>query len=89
MHFSSDVNIFALSKTFKFCHASGDPNADCFAVCRRGNSTVMVMCDGVNRGNKARMAARSAVYGALRYINAHCFEQGEQPMNTHVGQSFL
>ena len=47
------------------------------------------MCDGVNRGNKARMAARSAVYGALRYINAHCFEQGEQPMNTHVSHGIV
>ena len=66
---------------------SADPNADCFGLCKRGNNSVLVICDGVNRGNKSRMAARSAAYGALRYINAHCFEQGEQPMNTHVSPS--
>ena len=62
---------------------TADPNADCFGLCKRGNNSVLVVCDGVNRGNKSRMAARSAAYGALRYINAHCFELGEQPMNTH------
>ena len=54
-------------------HIAGDPIADCFGLCARANSALMVVADGVNWGEKSRMAARCAVYGVMKHINERLF----------------
>ena len=43
--------------------------ADSFALCARDNNAVLVVADGVNWGEKSRLASRCAVYGSMSYIN--------------------
>jgi len=47
----------------------GDPIADSFALCARDNNAVLIVADGVNWGEKSRLASRCAVYGSMQYIN--------------------
>lgn len=54
---------------------SGSPIADCFGVVQRGNSTAIALADGVNWGEGARLAARSAVQGSLDYLDTAVFGQ--------------
>lgn len=63
---------------------AGDPIADAFAVCTRKNNSLMIIADGVNWGEKPRMAARCAIYGSMNYINKRVFQDGNQPKNTQV-----
>ena len=46
----------------------GDPVADCTAVIARPNNCILVLADGVNWGERSRLSARSAVYGAVTYL---------------------
>lgn len=62
---------------------SGDPVADAFAVCARGNNCVMLIADGVNWGEKSRLAARCALYGSMEYINHRIFTLHRHPASTH------
>ncbi|XP_063927501.1 PP2C-like domain-containing protein CG9801 isoform X2 [Zophobas morio] len=52
---------------------NGDPIADCFGVIARGNSAIVAVADGVNWGEKASIAAKSAVHGSLHYLNKTIF----------------
>ena len=47
--------------------------ADTFAVVARKNSAILVLGDGVNWGGKAALASRSAVHGAMDYLNTALF----------------
>ncbi|XP_052864330.1 PP2C-like domain-containing protein CG9801 isoform X2 [Anopheles cruzii] len=51
----------------------GDPIADCFGIVTRPDSCIMAMADGVNWGEGARIAARSAVQGSMEYLNSAVF----------------
>ncbi|XP_050086098.1 PP2C-like domain-containing protein CG9801 isoform X2 [Anopheles aquasalis] len=51
----------------------GDPIADCFGIATRENSCIMAMADGVNWGEGARVAARSAIQGSMEYLNSAIF----------------
>ncbi|XP_052252786.1 PP2C-like domain-containing protein CG9801 [Dreissena polymorpha] len=62
---------------------SGDPVADAFAVCARGNNCVMLIADGVNWGEKSRLAARAALHGSMEYINTRIFTLARPPASTH------
>lgn len=42
---------------------TGSPIADCFGVISRTNSSVLVLADGVNWGENAKLAARAATFG--------------------------
>ncbi|XP_041371785.1 uncharacterized protein LOC121385250 isoform X2 [Gigantopelta aegis] len=53
---------------------SGDPVADAFAVCARKNNTILLIADGVNWGEKSRLAARCALHGSMKYINKRIFK---------------
>jgi len=48
---------------------TGDPVADSFALCARDNNAALIVADGVNWGEKSRLASRCAVYGCMSYIN--------------------
>lgn len=50
---------------------SGDPVADVYAVVAGENSCILVLADGVNWGEKSRLAARCAVAGCLQYLSNH------------------
>jgi len=63
---------------------AGDPVADAFAICARGNNCIMLIADGVNWGEKSRLAARCALYGSMEYINQRIFTLKRQPKSTHV-----
>jgi len=47
----------------------GDPVADSFALCARDNNALLIVADGVNWGEKSRLASRCAVYGSMQFIN--------------------
>lgn len=47
---------------------AGSPIADCYGLVARKNSCVMVMADGVNWGEKARLASCAAVQASLEYL---------------------
>ncbi|GFO20382.1 Pp2c-like domain-containing protein cg9801 [Plakobranchus ocellatus] len=61
---------------------SGEPIADSFAICARKNNTILMVADGVNWGEKSRLAARCAMYGAMKYLNYKIFERNHKPENT-------
>lgn len=52
---------------------AGNPIADCFAVVARENSAILALADGVNWGEKACVAARSAIHGCVEYLNKALF----------------
>nr|XP_022899738.1 PP2C-like domain-containing protein CG9801 isoform X2 [Onthophagus taurus] len=52
---------------------NGDPIADCFGVISRKDSAILAVADGVNWGEKACIAAKSAIHGSLHYLNKTIF----------------
>jgi len=65
----------------------GDPIADSFGLCARENSSIMIVADGVNWGEKSRLAARCATYGCMKFINEQLFTASSNncpPNTTHV-----
>ena len=52
---------------------SGDPVADVYAVVAGENSCILALADGVNWGEKSRLAARCAVAGCLQYLSSHLY----------------
>ncbi|XP_018561735.1 PP2C-like domain-containing protein CG9801 isoform X2 [Anoplophora glabripennis] len=52
---------------------NGDPIADCFGIIARRDSAILAVADGVNWGEKASIAAKSAVHGSLHYLNKTIF----------------
>ncbi|XP_028129070.1 PP2C-like domain-containing protein CG9801 isoform X3 [Diabrotica virgifera virgifera] len=52
---------------------NGDPIADCFGIIARSDSAILAVADGVNWGEKASIAAKSAVHGSLHYLNKTIF----------------
>ncbi len=49
----------------------------------------MVVADGVNWGEKSKLAARCAVYGAVKHVNSKLFASGQNIKNTKVGFTFF
>ena len=62
----------------------GDPIADSFGVCSRTNNSIMIVADGVNWGEKSKLAARCAIYGSMNYINERLFGDNKSISDTHV-----
>lgn len=54
---------------------AGSPIADCYGMVTRKNSCVMVMADGVNWGEKARLASCAAVQASLEYLTRAVLSQ--------------
>lgn len=52
---------------------NGDPIADCFGLISRRDSAVLAVADGVNWGEKACIAAKSAIHASLHYLNTTLF----------------
>ncbi|XP_049824634.1 PP2C-like domain-containing protein CG9801 isoform X2 [Aethina tumida] len=52
---------------------NGDPIADCFGIIARHDSAILAVADGVNWGEKACIAAKSAVHGCLHYLDKTIF----------------
>ncbi|KAF2898816.1 hypothetical protein ILUMI_07359 [Ignelater luminosus] len=52
---------------------NGDPIADCFGIIARNDSAILAVADGVNWGEKASIAAKSAVHGCLHYLDKTIF----------------
>lgn len=48
---------------------NGDPIADCFGIISRPDSAILAVADGVNWGEKASVAAKSAIHGSLHYLS--------------------
>ncbi|XP_017781405.1 PREDICTED: PP2C-like domain-containing protein CG9801 isoform X2 [Nicrophorus vespilloides] len=53
---------------------NGEPIADCFGVIARNDSAILAVADGVNWGEKASIAAKSAIHGCLHYLNKTIFQ---------------
>uniref|UniRef100_A0A1I8GCG8 PPM-type phosphatase domain-containing protein n=1 Tax=Macrostomum lignano TaxID=282301 RepID=A0A1I8GCG8_9PLAT len=67
--FGSATSLYDTSPVTK--RVSGDPIADCFGLVARGNSAVLAVADGVNWGEKSRLAARAAVRAGLMHANSY------------------
>uniref|UniRef100_A0AAR5PDM1 PPM-type phosphatase domain-containing protein n=1 Tax=Dendroctonus ponderosae TaxID=77166 RepID=A0AAR5PDM1_DENPD len=52
---------------------NGDPIADCFGLITRNDSAILAVADGVNWGEKASIAAKSAIHASLHYLNKTIF----------------
>ena len=52
---------------------AGNPVADAFAVVARSNNALLALADGVNWGERAALAARSAIHGCIDYLNRALF----------------
>jgi len=67
----------------------GNPIADCYGMVVRGDSAAMAMADGVNWGDGARLAARSAVHGCLDYLDRAVFGQALECRATTTQEVFV
>lgn len=68
---------------------AGNPIADCFAIVARKDSAVMALADGVNWGQKACVAARSAVHGCVEYLNKAIFSSAAPSKPTSTTEVFV
>lgn len=56
---------------------NGEPIADCFGIIAYETGAIMALADGVNWGDRPKVAARAAVYGFLSHLHrALAVEQG-------------
>jgi hypothetical protein len=60
----------------------GHPVADVFAIIARDNCCFMALADGVNWGDRSRLAARCAVRGAIDHLNERLIDGVDR--NTEV-----
>ena len=67
----------------------GNPIADCYGMVVRGNAAAMALADGVNWGDGARLAARSAVHGCLDYLDRAIFGLAHECMATSTQEVFV
>ncbi|XP_046804928.1 PP2C-like domain-containing protein CG9801 [Lucilia cuprina] len=67
----------------------GNPIADCYGMVVRGNAAAMALADGVNWGDGARLAARSAVHGCLDYLDRAIFGLAHECMATSTQEVFI
>ena len=70
----------------KKAHSSehhGDPIADSFVVVARSNSSILAVADGINWGNKPRIAARAALLGCIEYLHKKLFDSSSIPKTTY------
>ncbi|EDW68191.1 PP2C-like domain-containing protein CG9801 [Drosophila virilis] len=67
----------------------GNPIADCYGCVVRGDAAAMAMADGVNWGDGARLAARSAVHGCLDYLDRAVFGQAHECRATTTQELFV
>ncbi|XP_076456076.1 uncharacterized protein LOC143290476 isoform X2 [Babylonia areolata] len=68
---------------------SGEPIADSFAICARRNNTILLIADGVNWGEKSRLAARCALYGSMKFLNYKIFDKHQHPATTQDMMALL
>ncbi|CRK99349.1 CLUMA_CG012598, isoform A [Clunio marinus] len=61
---------------------AGNPIADCYGLVARKNSCMMAMADGVNWGEKARLASCAAIQASLEYLTRALFSPGNTAKNT-------
>lgn len=83
------ISISLYEKNLIFNEQAGTPIADCFGIVSRENSTAMALADGVNWGEGARLAARSAVQGSLEYLDTAVFGQNSGGMATTTREVFV
>lgn len=67
----------------------GSPIADCYGIVVRGDAAAMALADGVNWGDGARLAARSAVHGCLDYLDRAIFGLARECMATSTTEVFV
>lgn len=83
------LSVSLYEKNFITKEPAGSPIADCFGVVARGNSTALALADGVNWGEGARLAARSAVQGSLEYLDTAVFGQVVGGMASSTREVFV
>ncbi|XP_067640235.1 PP2C-like domain-containing protein CG9801 [Eurosta solidaginis] len=67
----------------------GSPIADCYGIVVRENAAAMALADGVNWGDGARLAARSAVNGCLDYLDRAIFGFATECMVTSTTEVYV
>ncbi|XP_037948610.1 PP2C-like domain-containing protein CG9801 [Teleopsis dalmanni] len=67
----------------------GNPIADCYGMVVHGDAVAMALADGVNWGDGARLAARSAVHGCLDYLDRAIFGLSRECVATSTHEVFI
>lgn len=83
------LSVSLYEKNFITKEPAGSPIADCFGLVARGNSSALALADGVNWGDGARLAARSAIQGSLEYLDTAVFGQVVGGMATSTREVFI
>lgn len=78
------ISISTYEKKYQSSEHHGDPIADAYAIIARPNSCILAVADGVNWGTRPRVAARSAIYGAVEHLHSKLFQArpGLPPLTT-------
>lgn len=83
------MSVSLYEKNYITQQSTGSPIADCFGLVMRGNSVAMALADGVNWGEGACLAARSAVQGSLEYLDKAVFGQVAGSMAKTTREIFI
>lgn len=83
------LSVSLYERNFITKELSGSPIADCYGLVTRGNATAVSLADGVNWGEGARLAARSAVQGSLDYLDTAVFGQVAGGMASSTREVFV
>jgi len=68
---------------------AGNPVADAFAIVARSNNAILTLADGVNWGERAALAARSAIHGCVDYLNRALFTSPTSNRHSSTSEIFL
>lgn len=83
------ISVSLYEKNYITQESTGNPIADCYGLVMRGNSIAMALADGVNWGEGACLAARSAVQGSLEYLDKAVFGQVAGSMAKSTREIFI
>lgn len=67
---------------------AGSPIADCFGMIARKDSCIMALGDGVNWGEKARIASCAAVQASIEYLTRSLLSEGRKSFRKIVAHNF-
>ncbi|GBM72958.1 PP2C-like domain-containing protein CG9801 [Araneus ventricosus] len=84
---TSSHTAYGIATTLYECHPvtkenAGNPIADAYAIVMRENSSLLVLADGVNWGEKSCLAARCAIHGCVNYLNKVLYREGAGDIST-------
>ena len=82
-HIRADgISVTLYERKIQSAEHYGDPIADAYAVVARPNSCILALADGVNWGQRPKLAARAAVLGSIEHLHSKLFQCLTAPKTT-------